>query len=246
MLASRFLIAFTVFVTVIGCAARPVAENPRSPFPSDGSAPVASQRGLVPAVVGLPPDPGDELTYRLSPGDTLRIEVFQVADLSGEETVNDDGSIILPLIGSLRVAGLTPEEAERSIAAALAKDYLQDPQVGIRVTQFANRSFTVAGAVTAPGVFPLTGRTTLMQAIALARGINDVGDDRQVTLFREPTGKPVNAYVIDLKRVQRGELADPLIVSNDKVLVPRSGSAVFLKGLTGGLRGFVSMPIPVL
>lgn len=205
---------------------------------SSGSQP-ALKGDLVPAVVGIPDDPGPERTYRIGPYDLLKIEVFQVQELSRQERVNDEGNVTLPLIGSVRVAGLTPREAEQAIAAKLGEEYLQNPQVNIFVAEYASQKVTVTGRVKKPGVFPVAGRTTLMQAIALAGGLDDVAKKEEVVVFRkQPTGS-VSAYVVDMAAVEEGKLTDPVIVGDDRIVVPKSGTAVFTRALGNILQGWV-------
>jgi polysaccharide export outer membrane protein len=252
----RLVLAFVVGSAVAGCATGPSAPTSSASLPgiqptaaSGGSQPTASSPSastagaLVPAVVGVPHASGSQSAYRISAGDVMKIDVFQVEELSTEERVGDDGSIIMPLIGQIAVAGLTPAQAEARIAAALQKDYLQNPQVNIFVSEYAAMDVTVGGAVKKPGVFPLSGQTTLLHAIAQAEGVTDMANEREVVIFRRTTESSVNAYVVDLKQVEQGKLSDPVLVSNDKVMVPESGSAVFLKGLSDTLRGFVRLPI---
>lgn len=219
---------------------------PPAPAPtrSAARAPVQpnTQGNLVPAVKGLPPDPGESGTYRISKDDLLKIEIFQVAELSSEERVNEQGEIIMPLIGPVKVGGLTPKAAEAHIAAILGKDYLQNPQVDIDVTESASQQVTVMGSVNKPGVFPISGRTTLLQGIALAEGTDKLANEEEVVLFRPDRSGNILAYVIDLEAIQRGELQDPTLIGDDRVVVPESGSAAFLKEVTDTLRGFVRLP----
>lgn len=194
---------------------------------------------LVPAVVGIPDAAAGTATYRVSPGDVLHVDVFQVEELSTQERVDETGGIVMPLIGAVAVAGLTPAQAEAKIAAALQQDYLQNPQVNIFVSEYANMKVTVGGAVNKPGVFPLTGTTTLMEAIAHAEGVTDLADTSEVIVFRKQADQPVGAYVIDLAKIEKGQLTDPVLIGSDKVIVPRSGSATFVKSVADTLRGFV-------
>lgn len=195
---------------------------------------------LVPAVLGIPSGSGGLATmHRISAGDVLSVTVFQVADLSTEKRVNERGVIVLPLIGPIEVAGLTTEEAERRIEQALGRDYLQNPQVNIFVSEYANMNVTVGGEVRSPGVFPLTGQTSLMQAIAQAGGLTSLANPREVIVFRRAPGQELSAYVVDFKAVERGELTDPLLAAQDRVVVPQSGSRAFIKGAADTLRGFV-------
>jgi polysaccharide biosynthesis/export protein len=196
----------------------------------------------VPAVVGLPPEIDPDKTYRIAPDDELAIKVFQVDELSTKERVSAKGTIMMPLIGVVKVGGLTPGEAGALIAQTLGRDYLQDPQVNIDVVKATSQKIVVMGSVKKPGVFPVSGQTTLLQAIALAEGPDRVANQEEIIVFRpDPAGKG-RAYVVDLKAVLRGELQDPILVGNDRIVVPESGTAVFIKGLTDTLRGFVSVP----
>ncbi|WP_462322390.1 polysaccharide biosynthesis/export family protein [Halochromatium sp.] len=194
---------------------------------------------MIPATVGLPPSQNGGYTHYISAGDVLKVTVFQVEDLSTEERVNPSGSIVMPLIGAVPVVGLTTEQAERKIEQALGTNYLQDPQVDIFVSEYANMNITVGGEVKKSGVFPMTGQTTLMQAVALAGGVSKTADDREVIVFRTGENNKLSAYVIDLRAIQAGELADPQLVANDKILVPESGSKVFTRNLWDTVRGFV-------
>jgi polysaccharide export outer membrane protein len=181
-------------------------------------------------------------THRITAGDVLEVKVFQADELTTTQRVSDAGTVGLPLIGTVPVAGLTADEAGRRIATALAKDYLQNPQVDVFVSEFADLEVSVGGEVNKPGVFPIRGRTTLLEAIALAGGTTRRAKDEEVIVFRaKPSDAGIDAYVVNLKQVQRGELRDPLLAANDKIVVPQSGSRVFLEDVRDTLRGFVSL-----
>jgi len=205
----------------------------------------ASKGDFVPAVVGIPTDPGTAKAYRIGPHDLLKIEVFQVEELSTEERVNDRGNITIPLIGDVQVAGLAPDEAEDAIERVLGQSYLQDPQVNVFVAEYASQDVTVTGSVEKPGVYPLTGRTTLLQAIALAGGFNPVANDEEVLVFRQQDGGTANAYVVNVEAIQEGKLTDPVLAGDDRVVVPKSGAQVFLKGLGSVVRGWAVRAVPL-
>ncbi len=193
----------------------------------------------MPATLGVPPTASTVGNYRIGPQDLLKVEVFQVDELTSRERVGDDGRIVMPLIGPIPVAGLTPQEAEDKIAYLLGVDYLQDPQVSIFIEEYASQKVTVSGTVEKPGVFPLKGRTTLTQAIALAGGVGDVADTSQVILFRDQGTPQAQAYVVDVDKIDEGLQEDPVMAGDDRILVPKSGSAAFVKSVTDTLRGFV-------
>jgi polysaccharide export outer membrane protein len=176
--------------------------------------------------------------YRIGPNDLLLIEVFQVEELSGQERVNAGGQIILPLIGPVTVGGLTQSEAEQVIARELERDFLQNPQVNIYIEEYISQRVTVMGSVMAPGVFPLQGPTTLLQAIAMAGGIDKLADTEAVVVFRaEPEG--VVGYVLNLDEIQEGQTQDPLVQNDDRIVVPKSGSKEMVESIANTLRGFI-------
>jgi len=205
---------------------------------SPANTPPELKGDLVPAVVGIPADPGPNQTYRIGPFDLIKIEVFQVAELSSQERVNEEGYVVMPLIGSVKVGGLTPREAEQAIAKQLGVDYLQNPQVNIFVVDYASQKVTVTGRVKKPGVFPVAGKTTLMQAIALAGGLDDVARKDEIVVFRKQPGGDINAYVVNLRSIEEGKLTDPVIVGDDRIVVPKSGAAALGRAIGDVLTGW--------
>ena len=164
-----------------------------------------------------------EEDYKITGGDTLQIDVFQVADLSGERPVDLTGQISLPLIGNVKAAGLTTAQLDALITQQLRAKYLQDPQVSVGVKASTRRNITLAGAVRSPGLYPVTGPMTLVQAVALARGFGDDANPRQVAIVRRIDGKRQGA-AFDLLSIQRGQMEDPEVYSGDTIIV--NGSSV--------------------
>src|SRR5687768_12757963 len=115
-------------------------------------------------------------SYAIGPLDVLEITVFKVPDLSKTVEVSDTGSINLPLVGEVPAAGRTAQQLERDLTVRLGGKYLQNPQVTVYVKDHKSQRVTIQGAVKAPGMFPLSGRTTLLQGIALAGGRDKVSD----------------------------------------------------------------------
>ena len=177
--------------------------------------------------------------YILGPSDLLQIDVFQVDELSGTERINAAGYIKMPLIGLVKVAGLSREQSEDLITELYADGYLQDPQVNIDIIEYVSHQITVLGHVTNPGVYPLKGKTTLLQALAMAGDAGALADEEEVVVFRSDEYGVVVGYVVNLEDVLAGTAIDPEIIGNDKVVVPVSGSKSFIKGITDTLRGFV-------
>jgi polysaccharide export outer membrane protein len=167
--------------------------------------------------------------YRIGSEDLLDIQVFGVDQLSRAVRVNSNGFISLPLIGALAVGGLTAQEAEALIAAKLAANYLQEPQVSLFIKEFTTQRVTIEGAVNKPGIYPLRGETTLLRSIAIAGGQGSLSDMSQVMLFRlDASGRKV-AQTYDVERIRRGELDDPAVLNDDVIVVNRSPTRVLLK-----------------
>lgn len=166
--------------------------------------------------------------YRIGPQDLIEISVFQVTDLNRTVRVNTSGQISLPLIGVLQAGGLTVRELEAQIAQKLAADFLQDPQVSVFVKEFTSQRVTVEGAVKKPGIYPLSGRTTLLQTIAMAEGLDPLANLEGVVIFRVVEGKKM-AAVFDMRSIRAGETDDPQVYGDDVVVVDQSGSKTALR-----------------
>lgn len=196
------------------------------PATSKNSSPADTPSAFVPAIVDVPTDPEPDRTYRIGPEDLLSIEVFQVDELATKEPVNDQGLIIMPLIGSVKVSGLTVEEAEQTIASKLGERFLNNPQVTIFVLESTRQQVTVSGYVGKPGIYPVGNQTTLTQLVTKAGGVKELGNKDEILVFRKQENGKINAYNVDLAAIEEGKLADPLMMGDDRIVVPKSGAAV--------------------
>lgn len=175
--------------------------------------------------------------YRIQPEDKLSLTVMQVPDLSFNNLVVDrSGNIQLPLIGSVRVAGLTVGESSADIQTRLGARYLRNPQVTVMVTEPARQTVTVDGAVTEPGVYAMAGRTTLMQAVAMAKGPSKIADQRKVAVFRTVEGRRMLA-AFDLSAIRDGAAEDPQLRPGDVVVVDTSRLNALLREALQALPG---------
>lgn len=163
--------------------------------------------------------------YRLSPLDIVEISVFQVPDLTKTVEVNARGDIALPLIGTVQAGGKTTTELEQEIAAKLEKDYLQSPQVSVFVSEYRSQKVTVEGSVNQPGVYQIPGQASLLQVLAMAKGIDRVGNDNSVMIFRNVDGQRM-AAAFDVDKIRKGENDDPQVLAGDTVVVGESQGAV--------------------
>jgi polysaccharide export outer membrane protein len=188
-----------------------------SEFPSATPAVVGTGTGTSPIYVPSTED------YRIGSQDLLELQVFGVADINRTVRVNSRGFISLPLIGMVQAAGLTSEQLEASLAEKLAKNYLQDPQVSVFVKEYTSQRVTVEGAVKKPGVYPIKGRTTLLQTLAIAEGLTSVADPNEIKVFRpDPQTGTRSTLTFDLEKIRIGELRDPDVRNDDIVQVAES------------------------
>lgn len=161
--------------------------------------------------------------YRVGAQDLLEISVFGVPDLSRTVRVNSNGQISLPLIGGVKAGGHTIPELEQLIADSLAKNFLQNPQVSVFVKEFTSQRITLEGALKSPGIYPITGKTSLLQAVAIGGGLDPLADLKGIVIFRQVHGKKM-AAVFDLRDIRLGKTEDPQIFGDDVIVVEQSGS----------------------
>lgn len=160
--------------------------------------------------------------YRIGALDRISISVFQENDVSARNVqVDASGNILLPLIGEVRAMGHTSSELAAIVQARLGRRFLVNPQVSVTVDESASQRVTVIGSVIEPGVYSIRGRTTLLDAVAMAKGTARVAAMNNVVIFRVVDGKRIGA-LFNLRHITRGEAADPEILGNDAVVIGHS------------------------
>lgn len=172
-------VALAVFVALAGCA---------------------PGRDLPP----LPPAPA-ATEYRLGPGDAVRLITFGEEPLTGEFRVADGGTIALPLVGSVRAAGLTPHELERAVADALRRGaVLRNPSVSAEV--IAYRPIFVLGEVNRPGQYPYQPGMTVVTAVAVAGGFTYRAVEDYASVLRTTNGTALEGKAPRQAFVQPGDV----------------------------------------
>jgi len=167
--------------------------------------------------------------YRIGAHDLLAISVFGVEELNKEVRVNSNGQVSLPLIGGVMAGGKTISELEADLGKKYADGFLQNPQVTVFVKEFTSQRITLEGAFNKPGIYPITGRTSLLQAIAMGGGVDDrVADLGGIVVMRNVGGRRM-AAVYDLRQVRRGVTEDPQLFGDDIVVVEQSGSKTMFR-----------------
>jgi polysaccharide export outer membrane protein len=165
--------------------------------------------------------------YHLGPSDVLSVTVFGVSEFSGDYTVDSLGRIKLPLVGDVAVLGQTSDQVAVALKTKLQATYLRNPEVQVVLKTALSQRITVDGSVTQPGVYPLAGDTSLLQSLAMAKGVTVDANPRRVVIFRTLNGQRT-AAAFDLKDIRRGKQPDPRVFGNDIIVVDgNSASATF-------------------
>ncbi|HEV7158713.1 MAG TPA: polysaccharide biosynthesis/export family protein [Caulobacteraceae bacterium] len=169
--------------------------------------------------------------YKIGPDDQLDVTVFDVPELSRSVQVDAGGKITMPLIGQLTAAGQTPTQLAELVTADFKQKYVKNPLVTVTVKDAVSERVTVDGAVIQPGIYPLPGPTSLLQAIALAKGPDPKrSEEHHVSLIRLVNGARETTHY-DLVAIRAGRAADPAVEARDIIVVPESGSKAFWHGL---------------
>jgi polysaccharide export outer membrane protein len=168
--------------------------------------------------------------YVIGMQDTLDVDVFQVPDLSRAVTVDSAGMITYPLLGQIHASGMTPNQLATVISADLNRRYVKDPLVTVSVKDAGSQKVTVDGSVTQPGVYQIGPQTTLVQAVALAKGPAELADLHRVALIRNGSEGRTTA-IFDLQKIRDGKAVDPLVRANDTIVVDESGTKSFFHDL---------------
>lgn len=170
--------------------------------------------------------------YKIGPLDVINVNVFQEPDLTLKQVrVDAAGNILFPLIGDVKAEGKTARELSGEIAKRLSQKYLVDPQVSVEVASSDAQRITVEGQVTEPGVYEISGSSTLLEALARAKSPTRVARLDQVVVFRRINGERAGA-LFDVRRIRTGELPDPELQGGDIVVVGYDS-------LKGGLETFL-------
>jgi polysaccharide export outer membrane protein len=191
--------------------------------------------------------------YRIGPEDLLEISVFEEEKLNKTVRVSSEGNIGLPLLGILRVKGLTAKELEKEIRDLLAERYLRYPQVSVFIKEYRSQRISVIGAAEKPGTFDVAGPKTLLEILAMAGGLKEDAGQllfliRRSRLEEEETskekinpGEPTpKTFVIDLEELLvKGDLTlDLPLIHGDVINIPVSGK-VFVAGEVNKPGGFL-------
>ena len=161
-----------------------------APAPSQESNPATADKPLG-SEAPIPTLIAGEGDYILSTGDTLNLMVYKEPDLNMQSKIARDGRVQLPLLGEVKVAGMSVREAQDHIRKLLNADYVVDPQVYLNIVSYTQRKFTIIGQVSRPGSYELQGTESLgiLEAIGMAGGFSRIADTRNLPVKRTVDGK---------------------------------------------------------
>ena len=209
-----FVAAALILASLSSLTALAQSDTPRTP------APQPQPSGQAPK----PPAPATGVAtgadFVIGPQDVLGILFWRDQEMSGDVTVRPDGMITLPLIRDVQAAGLKPDELADRIQQA-AREFIAQPSVTVVLRQMNSRKVFITGEVTQPGAYPLASSMTVMQLIAIAGGLTEFAEPKNISIMRVE-GSETTTFDFNYKDVARGKKREQNIVlkPGDTVVVP--------------------------
>jgi polysaccharide biosynthesis/export protein len=162
-----------------------------------------------------------DASYVIGNSDVLAITVWKEPDVSRSIPVRPDGKISLPLIGEIQATGRTPLQLEQEIAARL-QTYINKPDVTVIVQEINSEKFNILGRVVKPGSYPLSGASTVLDAIAMAGGFQDFAKQKGIYILRSSSTAGQSRMAFNYKDVIKGKHPEQNIKlePRDTIVVP--------------------------
>ena len=162
--------------------------------------------------------------YTIGPRDVLTITVWGQSDLSRDYAVDPDGFVPFPLIGRVKAEGSTPKQLAAQLTEALGKDYLVNPQVIVSVKEYLSQKVQVLGAAERPGVYYLTGPTSVLEVLSKAGGLAATAGKQVILLRNHPAPAAGTASAdpvlrLSLEKIQAGDPAENTRVQNQDTII---------------------------
>lgn len=163
--------------------------------------------------------------YRVGDGDILRILVYDHPDLTTNSRITNGGKISVPLIGFIDIGGMTVSQVAREVAKHLSKGYVVNPQVSVFVEEFRSQRVVIMGQVTTPGLYELSGPTSVLELISKAGGLREQAGD--VVIVKRKAGgsgeeRQITVNLRDL--LNKGDTSlDIPVMEGDSLFVPEAG-----------------------
>jgi protein involved in polysaccharide export with SLBB domain len=211
------LMALSLALVAIS-SAQTVAVN-ESPAPVASAPAAAAQAPSQNVAISAPSG------YVLSANDQVAVEVFGEDDLRTNGRLNGEGHLSVPLLGSVRLSGLTLTQAASRLTEMYGRDYLVNPKVNVMLVGYAKRRFTVLGQVNRPGSYEMPdgspGGIDLLEAIAMAGGYTRIAAPERISVRRQSGGSD-QIVKVDAKRIARAGGGSFVVRPGDTITVAES------------------------
>ena len=175
---------------------------------------------------------------------TVAIDTSGIPEPTREVDVDETGRVYVPGAGVVTVSGMSPSEAAALLQSQLRAKYVRDPHVTVSLKESVSQVLTVEGEVKNPGQYPVLGETTLLQAMANAKGVTEFAATDDVLVFRTVDGQRL-AALYDLKKIRHGTIPDPQLYPKDIIVVGDSPTRRLLRDLASTLP-LLSTPVLIL
>jgi polysaccharide export outer membrane protein len=161
--------------------------------------------------------------YKLQAEDKIEVQYRYTPEYNAVAALQPDGYVSLPLIGGMKLAGLTLDGAADAIKAK-AGERLRDPEVIVLLKEYVKPYYVVAGEVSHPGRFELHGEVTLVEALAVSGGMKESAKRTQVVLMRKAGENNTEVRLLDVRKLMSATniREDLAIHSGDMIVVPRN------------------------
>ena len=226
---------FAVFTLIVGTRVLAAQADPNAPVDTPPAQPVvtvskptsdASAPAAAPAVggasvpMGMGAANGD---YMLRAGDTIEMIIYREPDLTIRSRIGKDGMVQLPLLGEIKLGGLTIRNATTLIRNKYNADYLVEPQIYLNISAYNTRKFTIIGQVGRPGSYEFGGgeELGLLEAIGMAGGFTRIADRGHV-LIKRREGDSIKSIKVNAKKLADVGVDQCVIQSGDVINVGES------------------------
>lgn len=161
--------------------------------------------------------------YIVGERDVLRITVYDNPDLTTVARVSGEGTILFPLIGEVKVSGLTIPQIAKKIADLLSDGYIINPQVIVFIEEFRSKKVTIIGEVSKPGLYELPGQTTLLELLSKAGGLTKDSGDKAIVKRKSIQGE--QTLSVNLRQlIEKGDTTiDVILQDGDSIYIPKAG-----------------------
>jgi polysaccharide biosynthesis/export protein len=210
---------------------------------SQGAAPAEAAQAKSPDAAQSQAAPQSPALLRppiitIGPGDQVEVTVFDTPELSGPARVSQTGEVNLPVLGTVQVGGLTPNEAARKIEETLkSRRILIDPHITVSIAEYASQGATVTGEVHAPGIYPTLGSRRLLDMIALAGGVTTSAGRTATIVHRNDPQYPVNIELVPNNNALSAQ-ENPVILPGDTLVIAKAG-IIYILGDVGKPGGYL-------